>query len=64
MKSIMIPKEWPAIGIKAHAVHYCLKVNVELVIARWMGYLPFFGSDVNIEHFVVPVLIVESVGKV
>jgi hypothetical protein len=59
----MIPKEWPVIGIKAHAVHYCLKVNVEHPLARWMGYLPFCGCNVNMEYF-VPVLTVEIVGKV
>lgn len=63
MKCAMIPKEWHVNGISADALRYCLKVTVKHVLARWVGYLPFCGSDEYIEYF-VPVLTVDTVGKV
>jgi len=63
MKCALIPKEWHVNGIRAHALHYCLKVIVKHVLAKWVGYLPFCGSDEYIEYF-VPVLTVDTVGKV
>lgn len=63
MKCIVLPKEWRVNGIKAHALRYCLKVIAKHVLARWVGYLPFCGSDVNIDYF-VPVLTIDPVGKV
>jgi hypothetical protein len=36
---------------------------VKHVLARWVGYLPFCGSDEYIEYF-VPVLSVDTIGKV
>jgi len=63
MKCAVIPKEWHVNGVNAHALHYCFKVIVKDVLARWVGYLPFCGSDEYVEYF-VPVLTIDTVGKV